>query len=314
MMRRIAAGAIGSRTNQGIIAMSTSLEVQSEDPFENALDAFSRTIEHDLATRQLTFPTFLDLTIRIKRVCDNPQSSLDDIIRVIRADPLLSARIIRLANSVALNPYGKSFTAIADAVRRVGLVNVRSLAFAVATEQLAAEARSADARLIASGLWMHTIDVASWAYAITRHLRAGDPDTALFAGMLSSIGQFYLLARATAHPELEKDLNRLGEFIGLWHEPVSRALLTALDVPQSVITVLDDGDPYGGQWPPMELRDIHFIAGLSAETPNPFLRFSSSTQRSLLQAATQQLPEDEFSALRADARESRNGLLAALRG
>ncbi|TVO53354.1 HDOD domain-containing protein [Denitromonas halophila] len=294
--------------------MSTSLEIQSEDPFENALDAFSRTIENDLATRQLTFPTFLDLTIRIKRVCDDPQASLDDIICVIRADPLLSARIIRLANSVALNPYNRSFTSISEAVRRVGLVNVRSLAYAVATEQLAAESRSADARLVASGLWMHTIDVASWSYAITRHLRIGDPDTALFAGMLSSIGQFYLLARATAHPVLEQDLNRLGEFIGLWHEPVSRALLGALEVPKTVIDIFDDGNPYGGQWPPVELRDVHFIAGLSADTPNPFLRFNSAAKLSLLEATTQTVPEQELSALRADARDSRNGLLAALRG
>ncbi|MCZ4305773.1 HDOD domain-containing protein [Zoogloeaceae bacterium G21618-S1] len=294
--------------------MSTSLEVQSEDPFESALDAFSRTIENDLATRQLTFPTFLDLTIRIKRVCDDPQASLEDIIRVIRADPLLSARIIRLANSVSLNPYGRSFTSISEAVRRVGLVNVRSLAYAVATEQLAAESRSADARLVASGLWMHTIDVASWSYAITRNLRIGDPDTALFAGMLSSIGQFYLLARATAHPLLEQDLNRLGEFIGLWHEPVSRALLGALEVPKTVIDIFDDGNPYGGQWPPAELRDVHFIAGLSAETPNPFLRFNNGAKLALLEATTQSVPEQELSALRADARDSRNGLLSALRG
>ena len=294
--------------------MSTSLEVQSEDPFENALDAFSRTIENDLASRQLTFPTFLDLTIRIKRVCDDEKSSMDDIIKVIRADPLLSARIIRLANSVALNPYGRPFTAIGDAVRRVGLVNVRSLAYAVATEQLASEARSADARLVASGLWMHTIDVAAWSYAITRHLRAGDPDTALFAGMLSTIGQFYLLARATAHPPLEDDLNRLGEFITLWHEPVGRALLQALDVPASVVAIFDEADPYGGQWPPMELRDIQFIANLSAETPNPFLRYNAATRQALLDAATEAVPDEEFSTLRDEAREMRNGLLTALRG
>lgn len=294
--------------------MSNSLEVQSDDPFENALDAFSRTIEHDLATRQLTFPTFLDLTIRIKRVCDNPNASMDDIVKVIRADPLLSARIIRLANSVALNPYGRAFTSISEAVRRVGLVNVRSLAYAVATEQLASEARSADARLVASGLWMHTIDVAAWSYAITRQLRAGDPDTALFAGMLLTIGQFYLLARATAHPPLEDDLNRLGEFIALWHEPVGRALLQALDVPASVTEVFDDGDPYGGQWPPVALRDIQFIANLSADTPNPFLRYNAATRLALLEAATESVPQEQASDLRDAAREMRNGLLTALRG
>lgn len=293
---------------------STSIEFQSDDPFEEALEAFSRTIEHDLATRQLTFPTFLDLTIRIKRVCDDPNSTTDAVVNVIRPDALLSARIIRLANSVALNPYGKEIASISEAVQRVGLVNVRSLAFAVATEQLAGETRSADARLVASGLWMHTIDVAAWSWGIAKHLRAGNADTALFAGMLSTIGQFYLIARATAHPELEKDMNRFGEFVSLWHEPVGRALIDALDVPDIVSGVFDDRDPYGGNWPPKQLRDIYFIACLCADTPNPFMQFSAEMRTSLLQAATRDVDPEQLEELRESAREARNGLLAALRG
>ena len=293
---------------------SSPLEILSEDPFENALEAFSDTIERDIASRQLTFPTFLDLTIRIKRVCDDPKSSLDDVVRVIQPDALLSARIIRLANSVALNPNGKAITSTSDGVRRVGLVNVRALAFAVATEQLAAECRSADSRLIASGLWMHTIDVAAWSSAIARHLRCTNPDTALFAGMISTIGQFYLLARASAHPTLEQDLPRFGEFISLWHEPVARTLLKALDVPEVISTVFDDQDPYGGSWPPSELRDVYFIACLCAETPNPFLQFSPAMRTTLLQAATRDVDPEQLDNLRESARESRDSLLAALRG
>jgi len=295
--------------------MSTSpLEIHNEDPFEEALEAFSRTVEHDLATRQLTFPTFLDLTVRIKRVCDDPNSSTEEVVNVIRPDALLSARIIRLANSAALNPYGKEITAIGDAVSRVGLVNVRSLAFAVATEQLAAETRSADARLIASGLWMHTIDVAAWSWGIAKHLRTGNADTAMFAGMLSTIGQFYLLARAAKHEALERDMNRFGEFVSLWHEPVARAIITALDVPDVVSSVFDDRDPYGGTWPPKQLRDIYFVACLCADTPNPFLQFSPEMRSTLLQAATRDVAPDQLDELRESARETRDSLLSVLRG
>lgn len=293
---------------------SPTLEIHNEDPFEEALEAFSRTIEQDLATRQLTFPTFLDLTVRVKRVCDDPNSTTEEVVNVIRPDALLSARVLRLANSAALNPYGKETTAIADAVQRVGLLNVRSLAFAVATEQLASETRSPDARLIASGLWMHTIDVAAWSWGISRHLRAGNADTALFAGMLSTLGQFYLLARANRHPALEKDMNRFAEFVGLWHEPVARALINALDVPDTVSSVFDDRNPYGGAWPPRELRDIYFIACLCAETPNPFLQFSPEMRSTLLQAATRDVPADQLEELREAARDTRDHLLAALRG
>ena len=294
--------------------MTSLLKIENEDPFENALEAFSHTIERDLATRQLTFPTFLDLTIRIKRVSDDENASLDDMVRVIRPDALLSARIIRLANSVALNPNNAVVTGIGEAVRRIGLVNVRSVALAVATEQLANECRSADARLIASGLWMHTIDVAAWSSALTRHLRCGDADTALFAGMLSTIGQFFLLARSAQHAVLEGDLNRFGEFVTLWHEPVGRALLEALDVPDAVSHVFDEKNPYGGSWPPSKLRDIYFVSCLCAETPNPFLQFSPGLRSTLLQSATRDIEPAALEDLRQAARSTRDDLVAVLRG
>lgn len=294
--------------------MTSPLKIENEDQFENALEAFSHTIERDLATRQLTFPTFLDLTIRIKRVSDDPNSSLEDIVRVIRPDALLSARIIRLANSVALNPNNAAITSIGDAVGRIGQVNVRSVALAVATEQLAGECRSADTRLIASGLWMHTIDVAAWTAALTRHLRCGDPDTALFAGMLSTIGQFFLLARAAQYQVLEADLNRFGEFVTLWHEPVSRELLEAFDVPDAVSHVFDENNPYGGGWPPSKLRDIYFVACLCAETPNPFFQFSPGLRTTLLQSATRDIEPVALDELRQAAGATRDELLAVLRG
>src|SRR5690606_24603694 len=156
--------------------------------FEQQALAFAAQIEEELQEGRVNFPTALDVSLRIKRLADNPESTLDEIAAVVKAEPVLSAKAVRMANAVLLNPYGTPVTAVNDAVKRIGLSALRCLAFAVAAEQLAQDHRSRQMRLVASGLWMHSVDVAAWSYAFARHLRTVSPDTAMLAGMMVDIG------------------------------------------------------------------------------------------------------------------------------
>src|SRR5690554_6861066 len=151
--------------------------------FDEQLKAFGERIEKEMVEGRLNFPTVLDLSLRIKNIADDPDSSLDDIAAIARAEPVLSAKAVRMANAVLMNPYGAPVTNVGDAVRRIGLDSLRSLAFAVAAEQVAQDFRSHTLKLIATGLWMHTVDIACWANVIARETRSANPETAMFAGM-----------------------------------------------------------------------------------------------------------------------------------
>lgn len=238
--------------------------------FEAQTQTFGERIEAELAEGRISFPTSLDVSLRIKRLADSPDSSLDEIANAVRTEPVLSAKVVRMANAVALNPYGAPVTNVGDAVQRIGLASLRCLAFAVAAEQLAQDHRSPPLRTIATGLWMHSVDVASWSYAFARQLRVVNPDTAMFAGMLVDIGQFLLVARAAEYPALGNDLPRFAEFVATWSEPVGRAVLESFELPEAIVDVFDYENPYGGAWPPADLADIVFVASLASEMPNPF--------------------------------------------
>ena len=250
--------------------------------FDAQTQAFRERIETELEGCCLSFPTSLDVSLRIKRLADNPDSTLDEIAMVVKAEPVLSAKAVRMANAVALNPYGKQTTNVHDAVSRIGLSALRCLAFAVSAEQLVQDYRSRDLRLIASGLWMHSLDVAAWAYALARHLKVVNPDTAMFAGMMIDIGQFFLVARAAEYPALETGLDRFAEFAATWSEPVGRAVLEIFELPEAIVDAFPYEDPYGGAWPPENLADIMFVASLAAETPNPFDTLLGIRRRSAL--------------------------------
>lgn len=282
--------------------------------FESQTQRYAEAIEKELAQGRLNFPTALDVSLRIKQLADDPNATLAQIARVVQTEPVLSAKVVRMANSVALNPYGTAITSVADAVRRIGLATLRCLAFAVSAEQVAQDQRSRGMRILASGLWMHSLEVACWAYGLAKKLRVVPPDTALFAGMMVDIGEFFLLARAAEFPELEADMPRLSEFVSTWNKPVSRALLEALEVPQDILEAFNYDDPYGGSWPPKRLSDILFVAGLACETPNPFARLREEQRENLLSSATLGIEPDDFNALIESVKEERLKMLTAVCG
>ena len=173
------------------------------EEFQSQIDAFAEQIEQELRDGVLSFPTVFDLSLRIKRLADDPDSSLTDIANAVKAEPVLAAKVIRMANTLSMNPYRGEISSLKEAITRIGLSTLRCLAFAVAAEQLARDHRSRQMRLIATGLWMHAIDVASWAFAFARERERANPDGAMLAGLMLDIGQFYLLARAARYPALE---------------------------------------------------------------------------------------------------------------
>lgn len=283
------------------------------EEFEQQIKAFAADIDTELKGGQINFPTVFDLSLRIKRLADDPNSSLNELATVVRAEPLLSAKVLRMANSLLLNPYQKEITSLSAAVSRIGSSTLRCLAFAVAADQLERDHRSRQMRLVASGLWMYSIDVASWAYAFSRHLERGNADTALLSGLMVNIGQFYLLAKATDYPALEGELVHFAEFVMLWDEPVKRAVLEAFELPEEIVDAVDMNADGSTEWPPRDLSDIIFLATLAAETPNPFADLLGIKNRpELLDACLGAAGRVEFESLLEAARVTRQQMLTAV--
>ncbi|ATE59903.1 HDOD domain-containing protein [Thauera sinica] len=283
------------------------------DDFALQLAAFNAQIEQELQDGRLSFPTVLELSMRIKQLADDPNSSLKDIANAVRAEPVLSAKTLRMANTVQINPYPGQISTVNDAVVRVGLAALRCLAYAVAAEQLTRDHRSGRMRLIAAGLWLHSVDVGCWAYALAAQLKIANPDSALLAGLMRTIGQFYLLAKAADYPALERDMNRFAEFVATWNAPMSSAILETFSLPEHILDALDDTELYGDVWPPSDLSDVLFVAALAAETPNPFDTMLGVTRRpELLEACTGGLDRAQLDALIDAARATKQEMLAAV--
>ena len=153
-------------------------------------------IAKDLSGSEITFPTFLDITFQVRTALKDPNLSVEQLAKLVGAEPLMSAKIIRMANSVALNPSGREIADVKSAIVRVGMEAVRTVSFAVAMEQLLKSKQMQPFEGISQRLWEHTSHVAALCRVLARKLAKINGDEAMFTGLVHDLGVFYLMSRA----------------------------------------------------------------------------------------------------------------------
>ena len=219
----------------------------------------------------LSFATSADASLRVMKAVDNPDVALDDVARIVTAEPLLSAKVVRMANSVALNPSGRAITDVKQAVMRVGLAPIRSLAMALTLDQVRHSQRMAPCRQLVNRLWERCIHVAALAYVVGRRLSSLPADEAMLAGIVHDLGRFYLLGVAAEHhPELLKDQATLVVALDELDRTAGRRLLEALGLPPTIVDAVAQRGVFGGSMPPQSLSDVLFLACWLAPSANPF--------------------------------------------
>jgi len=234
-----------------------------------AAGALRRIVEEG-KVGELSFPTSIDASRRVMKAVENPDIGLSDLAKIVVAEPLLSAKVIRLANSVALNPSGQMLRDVKQAVVRVGMDPIKALAMVLLMDQLRQTQRHRGCRELSNLLWERSIHVAALSFVIARKLTRLNPDEAMFAGIVHDLGRFYLLARAAEFPELLEDQVTLAETINDLSDRAASMVLGQLDLPASVVQAVLGSRRYSGSMPPTTLSDLLFIAGALSPRPDPF--------------------------------------------
>lgn len=238
--------------------------------------AILSVLAEEVEQGRLIFPTSVNAAINTKRKLEDPDCSLDTVLKIIQAEPLLSAKVVAIANSTVFNRSGKKITDVRSAVTLIGLRTVRNLATVIVVQQLAGAQTKTD---MVNQLWRHSAYVAALAHVISYRVTKQDAETAMFAGMIHEISWFYLLAREKYYPglidetmasawssddDLEDESELDCEII------IGTAILNALSVPVSVL----DNIVYMWQgylsFPPNSLGDTLLIANQLAPVKSPF--------------------------------------------
>lgn len=219
----------------------------------------------DLSSDEFVFPTFLDITFQVRTALKDPCISIESLSRLVGAEPLMSAKIIKLANSAALNPYGREVADIHSAISRVGIETVRTASFAVAMEQLVLSRQMQPFIDTSRRLWEHTAKVAAVCRVLARKIAKINPDEAMFAGLVHDIGAFYLLSRAVNFPELSANDEDLNDLLVHWHEDIGHTLLSALSLPEVTLDAVRDHDTKREIMEVRTLSEVLYVGNAIAE-------------------------------------------------
>ncbi|MGE5493024.1 MAG: HDOD domain-containing protein [Actinomycetota bacterium] len=217
-------------------------------------------IARDLNSGEVSFPTFLDITFQVRTALKNPNLTVDQLAKLVGAEPLMSAKIIRMANSAALNPSGREIADVKSAIIRVGMEAVRTVSFAVAMEQLVKSKQMHVFEDLSRKLWEHTAHVAALCRVLAKKLAKINGDEAMFAGLVHDIGVFYLMSRACNFPELVNDKPELHALLSGWHDNIGHALLSALGQPEAILTAVQEHESDRDVTEVKNLSDVLYVA------------------------------------------------------
>jgi len=143
-----------------------------------------------------TLPTLPIVIQKLNALSDNDKSSVQEMAKIVSSDQVISARILRLANSPSYGFYRVS--TITNAMILLGVNVVKSLAlsssiFAIMEKDIV-------------GLWEHSLGVGAAANLIARKLGLPECEEIATAGLLHDIGKVIISIQCS---EAEKEILKL---------------------------------------------------------------------------------------------------------
>lgn len=230
----------------------------------------------------LNFPTCMDAAVLVRNVLKDPNANLERVVQVVGIEPLISSKLLRLANSVSYNPGGKPIEDLAGAIGRLGFEVVRTTSLAVAMDQMLKSSHLACFADIAKHAWEHSLQVAAIARVLARRLGRINPDQAMLAGLVHDIGIFYLLYCAAEDPSYSSNRARTIELLMGWHDSIGESLLHTLGLPENITLAVRAHDRLHNVETPCSVGDVLYFANLLAGSDHEWLEADIPAEESAL--------------------------------
>lgn len=157
------------------------------------VNAVISTLTADIHNNKLEIPSPPDLLIKLRQLTNDENSTATDIAKLIKHDPNISARLIKVANSVLLAGRNPA-TSTQSAVARLGQKRVQSLIVGLLIGQRLLEFRIKGLTEYCQQAWQDSISVAAISSALAKE-HGIDSEQALLAGIVHNIGTLPIILK-----------------------------------------------------------------------------------------------------------------------
>jgi len=214
-------------------------------------------------------PPMPQVAARTVKLLNSPDVSAEDLAEVVSADPIISVRVLKIANS-SFYSMARQVKTLQTAIIVLGQKTLKNLV-------LAASLRGMNTRFgpIEQMLWEDSMTCALAARFLSRKLRIADPEEAFIAGLFRHIGRVVLNNQdSTCYQGLLAQQMRCGaelmslekEKFGLNHAELGAAVLNHWQLSEVMsLVALRHHDPVLAEIDDLETRELTAITNLASE-------------------------------------------------
>jgi HD-like signal output (HDOD) protein len=202
--------------------------------------------------------------LRLEEAINDQNKSMSDIAKVIREDPGLTARLLRIVNSAFYN-FPSKIETISQAVTIVGTQQLSALALATSVMKMF---KGLPQTLVSmDSFWRHSIACGLAARMIGSFRREAKPERFFVAGMLHDIGRIIMYTKLTEQSREILDFAKQEQILlyeaerqklGFTHAVVGGILLQTWKLPTSLEEiVMYHHNPKAATRFPVETAMVH---------------------------------------------------------
>jgi HD-like signal output (HDOD) protein len=196
----------------------------------------------------------------------DPNTTSEQVVTIVGAEPRLAARLLQTANSAAFNAIGKPVTDLRSAVTRIGQQMVQSIAISYAIKQMQYEDALRSIAQPLNDLWAKSIAAACICQLVAERTKVRT-DVAFLAGLLHGIGTLYIMAHvATRSMDIATQRSRM-EMLDGWEAPIGKAVLESWGFAEDMCEAVADQRDYARKWQhEAGLTDVLIVSLLLADS------------------------------------------------
>ncbi|MCP4994921.1 MAG: HDOD domain-containing protein [Gammaproteobacteria bacterium] len=195
-----------------------------------------------IVARMQEIATLPDVYLRIRDVIENPASGHADVAAVIATDPVIAARILKIANSAF---YGRP-SQISNITLAVGLLGTQQVYdLVLATVVIQSSSKLNTGPVSPRDFWHNSLMAASCAKLLAERSNILDSECIFVAALLSQLGQLILIHEIPDEMNLimKKAKNNGGDIhtlqfdlLGFDYADVSAELFSVWNFPSELVT------------------------------------------------------------------------------
>ncbi len=139
-----------------------------------------------LLTEKGDLPPLPEILLKLQTLINDPESEIEEIARLIETEPVLSGRLIKLANSVLYGGGREPAEDLSSVVMRLGVKMILDLAYALQLTNVFSKFKSLDQYKF----WMHSMAVACLTQALCKkaNLPEEERQESYICGLMHDLG------------------------------------------------------------------------------------------------------------------------------